>query len=316
MNEVMMDMQMKRMMLIVNPKAGKCRGVKRLSDMIQTIQDHGYLPTVLLTGKNGDARRFAHDHGGGAEVVCCAGGDGTFSEVVAGMVEAQHHAPIGYIPAGSVNDYASSLGLSLDLCQAASDAVDGVAQSFDIGSLNGRPFAYVAAFGSLARVSYSAPQDLKNVLGHFAYVLEGICDLHMLRAQSVSIDTDDEHIEGEYLLGTISNSTSIGGILRFDSSEAKMDDGYLELLLISMPATMWELAEIVQALSTRSYSGCRCITYRKSRKVSIVSDSPLPWTLDGEYADDSRCAEIENIPNAIRVMRPKGAAEKDTSVAQ
>lgn len=176
-------MRKKSIVLIVNPKAGRCKGVKQLSGITQTIQEKGYLPIVLLTRKPGDARRFAYEHGDEVEVVCCVGGDGTFSEVVSG----KHSTPIGYIPAGSTNDYASSLGLSLNLHVAASDAVDGFSQSFDIGMLNGQPFAYVAAFGMLAKVSYSAPQDLKNILGHFAYVLEGICDLHSLRTEAMAI---------------------------------------------------------------------------------------------------------------------------------
>ncbi len=298
-------MRKKSIVLIVNPKAGKCKGAKHLSEITKTIQEKGYLPIVLLTSKTGDARRFAYEHGDEVEVVCCVGGDGTFSEVVSGMVSGKHSTPIGYIPAGSTNDYASSLGLSLNLKVAASDAVDGFSQSFDIGMLNGRHFAYVAAFGMLAKVSYSAPQDLKNILGHFAYVLEGICDLHSLRAEAMAIDTDEEHIEGEYLLGTISNTTSIGGILQFDSGEVNLNDGYLELLLISKPSTTREFAQIVQALSTRSYSGCSCITYRKSKHVRIISHNQIPWTLDGECAGESSYVEIENIPNAIYVMIPR-----------
>lgn len=294
----------KRIILIVNPRAGRCKGAKHLGDLAQAIQDEGYLPVVLLTGKPGDARRYACEHGSEGEVVCCVGGDGTFSEVVSGMIAAKHFTPIGYIPAGSTNDYASSLGLSLNLHTAALDAINGQPKSFDIGIFNGQAFAYAAAFGTLARVSYSAPQNLKNVLGHFAYVLEGIFDFHSLRAEAMEIDTDDEHLEGEYLLGTISNATSIGGILQFDSKEVRLNDGYFELLLLSKPATAREFAHLVQALRTRAYSGCRCIAYRRSRHVRIVSRNSIPWTLDGERAEESRQVEIENIPNAIHVMVP------------
>lgn len=279
-------------------------GAKHLGNIVQTVQDKEYLPVVLLTGKPGDARRFACEHGGEAEVVCCVGGDGTFREVVSGMIAAKHSTPIGYIPAGSTNDYASSLGLSLNLHTAALDAIDGEPQSFDLGIFNGQPFAYAAAFGALARVSYGTPQDLKNALGYFAYVLEGIFDLHSLRAEVMEIETDDEHLEGEYLLGTISNAASIGGILQFDSREICLNDGYFELLLLSKPATTREFAQLVQALRTRSYSGCRCLAYRRSRHARIVSRNSIPWTLDGERAEESRHVEIEAIPNAIRIMVP------------
>lgn len=305
----------KRIVLIVNPRAGRCRGAKHLGDLAQAIQDKEYLPVVLLTGKPGDARRFACEHGGEADVVCCVGGDGTFSEVVSGMAAAKHSAPIGYIPAGSTNDYASSLGLSLNLHTATLDAIGGEAQSFDLGIFNGQPFAYAAAFGALARISYGTPQDLKNALGYFAYVLEGIFDLHSLRAEAMEIDTDDEHLEGEYLLGTISNAASVGGILQFDSREVRLNDGYFELLLLSKPATTREFAQLMQALRTRSYSNCRCLAYRRSRHVRIVSRNPIPWTLDGERAEEGRHAAIETIPNAIRVIVPRKQADLPASDA-
>ena len=300
-------MSEKKILLILNPRAGKCKGAKQLFDIIKAVQDSGYIPEVLLTYKNGDARRFACEYGAAVEVVCCIGGDGTFSEVVAGMVDGGHHTPIGYIPAGSTNDYASSLGLSHVLYEAAVDAVTGTPQTFDIGLLNGQPFAYVAAFGMLAKTSYSVPQDLKNILGHFAYILEGIYDLRSLRPESLEIDTDDEHIEGDYLLGTVSNTTSIGGILQF---KADMNDGYLELMLVSMPSNPREFAQLVQALSTHDYTACDCITFRKSKKVKITAQNKLPWTLDGEAAEDCREVFIENVPNAIRVKVPAKAMEE------
>jgi len=295
-------MRKKSVVLIVNPKAGKCKGIKRLGDIIQTIQQNGCLPTVLLTQKSGDARQFAFDYGNEVDIVCCVGGDGTFSEVVAGMVGGKHSTPIGYIPSGSTNDYAASLNLPSDLQDAASVAVNGYPQSFDIGILNDHPFAYVAAFGMLAKVSYNAPQDLKNVLGHFAYILEGICDLHTLRAERMSIDTDTEHFDGEFLLGTISNTTSIGGILQFSASDVQLNDGYLEVLLIAKPITTREFAQIIQALRTRVYTECDCIIYRKCKTVRITSQNSIPWTLDGEEMDGDLNNEIKNVPNAIRVM--------------
>lgn len=297
-------MRKKRIVLIVNPKAGKCKGVKHLGEITQAIQDQGYLPIVLLTHKSGDANRFAYEHGNEVEVVCCVGGDGTFSEVVSGMVAGNHRTPIGYIPAGSTNDYASSLGLSRNPHVAASNAVDGFSQSFDIGMFNGQPFAYDAAFGTLAKVSYSTSQDLKNMIGRYAYFLEGVCNLYGLRAETMAIDTETEHIEGKYLFGSISNTTSIGGILKFDSGEVKLNDGYLELLLISKPSSPLEFIQLVQALSTRSYSESRCVIYRKCKHVRIISQNLIPWTLDGERAKESNFVEIENIPNVIHVMVP------------
>ena len=297
-------MPKKRIVLIVNPKAGQCKGVKQLGEITLAIQERGYFPTVLMTRRSGDASRFACEHGNDAEAICCVGGDGTFSEVVAGMVAGRHSAPIGYIPAGSTNDYASSLGLSRNLHIAALNAVDGFSQSFDIGMFNGHPFAYTAAFGMLAKVSYSTPQKLKNIVGRLAYFLEGIRDLHSLRAEAMTIDTDGERIEGKYLFGAVSNTTSIGGILHFDSGDVKLNDGYLELLLISKPSSLREFAQFVHALSTRAYSESSCIIYRKCKRVRIISHKRIPWTLDGEPAKESDQVDIEVVPQAIHVMTP------------
>lgn len=304
-------MGMNSVVLIVNPRAGKCQGSKKLCDIVQTIQERGYLPTILITHRPGDARRFACEHGDKGRVICCVGGDGTLSEVISGMIAGHHDTPIGYIPAGSTNDYASSLGIPLDLIRATAQATDGVPRCFDVGMIDQQPFAYVAAFGTFAKVAYGTSQNLKNVLGHFAYILKGFCCLHSLRAESISIDADDEHFEGEYLLGAVGNSTSIGGIIRLNPDEVKLDDGYLELLLISKPATGREFLQLLRALCTRTYSACSCITLRKSRHVRITAPRSIPWTIDGEYASESRQVDIRNAANAIRVMLPRQVTGQD-----
>jgi len=294
----------KNILLIINPKAGKCKGIKKMPDIVRTIQSKGFLPTVLLTEKAGDARRYACEYGGRANIICCVGGDGTFSEVVSGIVEGGHSTPIGYLPSGSTNDYAASLHLSPDLCAAAEQVLDGVAQAFDIGLFNGHPFAYVAAFGMPAKVSYSVPQNIKNVLGHFAYILEGIRDLHALRAEAMAVHVDEEILEGKYLMGCFSNTMSIGGVLQFSPEDAIMDDGYLEVLLVSRPSTAREVTKMIYALRTRNYGDCPCITYRKAKKATIISENKLPWTIDGECMEDFRQSEIETLPKKIHVMVP------------
>jgi len=236
--------------------------------------------------------------------VACIGGDGTFSEVVSGMVEGENSCIIGYLPAGSANDYGASLGLSTDLCNAAYDIINGEPQPFDIGLFNGHTFAYVAAFGAFAKVSYSTSQDLKNVLGHLAYVLEGLKDLQSLRSEHVRLELDGESLEGDYILGMISNAISIGGILRFDPNQINLNDGYLELMLISMPANAWEFSQLVQALSSQSYTECSAITFRRARKIRLLADAQMPWTLDGEYMQGSSEILITNSSSAIQVIVP------------
>lgn len=295
---------MKQVLLILNPRAGKCKGSKKLSDILEILQKGGCITTVMITGKAGDARRYACEYCGAYDIVVCIGGDGTFSEVVSGIVSGHHDIPIGYIPAGSANDYASSLGLSFDLCVAARDIVSGMPKYYDIGRFNQQPFAYVVAFGSFAKISYNAPQDLKNVLGHFAYILEGIKDLHNLHPEHVRIETDEEQFEGDYLLGIFSNAMSIGGLLRYDKEMIGLNDGYLELMLIEMPTTPWEFSQMIQAMSNREYNQSSRIIFRRSKRISIHTDAIIPWTLDGERAEADNDVDICNVPNAIQVIVP------------
>lgn len=297
----------KRLLLIINPKAGKCKGTKRITELLQIFQSGGYLCTVALTEKAGDARQLVRDMSKDYDLISCIGGDGTFSEVVSGMVEGGHKQPIGYLPAGSANDYGVSLGLSFDLCAAANDVISGTPKLLDIGYFNGRPFAYVVAFGAFVKASYSTPQDLKNMLGHLAYVFSGIKDLQALRPHHVCLELDGEPLEGEYIYGMISNAISIGGILRFNPDDVSLNDGYLELMLISMPANAWELSQLIQALSTQSYAECSNIIFRRCRRLLIHTDPELPWTLDGEYAQGSDEILIESASNAISVIVPDRA---------
>jgi len=287
----------------VNPKAGKCEGIKRLQEVLRVFQHAQYLSTVLLTEKSGDAAEFAMQYGNEHDMIVGIGGDGTFSEIVSGMVSGKIDKPIGYIPAGSANDYGSSIGLSNDVYTAACDIVNGRSQWFDIGLFNERPFVYVAAFGSFAKVSYQTPQDLKNLFGHAAYILEGVREFP-LRSEHVAMEIDGEKIEGDYILGFISNTLSIGKIIRFSPREVLMNDGYLEIVLVSMPSNPKDLSEIIQALSTQSYSGCRNIVFRRGKKIRIQASDEMSWSLDGEYAQSKEESVVSIVPNAIRVMVP------------
>lgn len=295
----------KRIVLIVNPKAGKCYGLKQLGNIVQAVQEKRNPPTVFLTRAVGDALHYVQNNcDNDIEEVLCVGGDGTLSEVSAGMFFQSHCLPIGYIPTGSTNDYAASLGLSRSVSIATIDAIDGFPQPFDIGTLNKQPFIYVAAFGAFAKVAYSTPQILKNTLGYFAYILKGICSIHKCHPESVSIDTDSEHIEGKFFLGTISNSLSIGGFLHFSQDDVSLNDGYLEMLLFSKPKNIRELAQIYHAWRTRSYLHCNCIIYRKVKQIHLKSPNNIPWTVDGECMNENNCVDIKVVPNGIYVMIP------------
>lgn len=296
---------MRSMLVIVNPRSGMRQGAKNLCEILSIFQAGGYLPTVLMTEKSGDARRFVHEYGSGSEIVVCIGGDGTLNEVVTGMVEAGYTQPIGYLPAGSTNDFASSLGLSRDILTAARDVVTGSPATYDVGRFGDRCFTYVASFGAFTRTSYSTPQDVKNALGHVAYILSGIYDLTRIRAIPMRIETDEKVFEGEYIFGAISNSTSIGGMLHLDPHIVDLNDSLLEVLLIRMPANAAELAQLLYALSTQVFEESECIQFISTTGVSITTREDVDWSLDGEYERGRESIRVVNVHDAIRVIVPE-----------
>jgi len=294
---------MKPVLLIVNPASGTCQGGKRLSEIVNAFQAGGFLPSVLMTQKSGDATVFAQKYAADFPLVVCVGGDGTFSETLSGLIASGTQVPLGYIPAGSTNDFASTLKLSNQLVTAAQAVVDGKPQQMDVGCFNDRFFAYTASFGVFTKTSYATPQDLKNTLGYLAYVLEGIRDLATIQPLRLQIDVNGEQLEGDYIFGAVCNSTSLGGIIQLDSNVVDLNDGLLELLLIKMPATPIELAKMIHALHTKQYDSCEGIRFLSTPEIRIHTDGPgFTWTLDGEPVESEQETIIRNVHDAYQIM--------------
>ncbi len=296
----------KRLFLIMNPYAGKRLGRRHLSDILEKFCRADYVPTVLMTSGQGHGRRLASDYGGEADLVVCVGGDGTFNETVSGLLEKKRDVPIGYIPCGSTNDFAGSIGLPRDLLKAADVILEGAPRTYDVGRFGERYFTYIASFGAFTRASYATPQNAKNVLGHLAYVLEGLKDLPSLRPWHVRLETENAIFEGDYIFGAISNATSVGGILTLDPARVDMNDGLLELLLVRMPANAAELNDCIRALQERNYDLADAITFHSAARVTVTADPSMDWTLDGEQEPGRAVIEVQNIPDAIRLITCRG----------
>ena len=295
---------MKRLLLIMNPASGTRKANPHLSEILSIFSQADYECAVWMTQKRGDATELTALRGAEADLIVCIGGDGTFNEVVTGAVNAGIRTPIGYIPAGSTNDFAASLGLPKNVLQAAQAIVAGRPQAYDVGRFQGRCFTYVASFGAFTKTSYATSQNVKNALGHLAYVLEGIKELSSLHSYHVTITLDDgEREEGDYVFGAVSNSTSVGGILTLDPEIVDMNDGQFELLLVKFPKNPAELAEIILSLSSQKYDS-PFLLFRPARKLMVEADPDMDWTLDGEFAKGSELIRIENLHSAIRVMVP------------
>lgn len=291
----------KRVSMIINPCAGTKRMRGMLTEVVAEFNRAGYKSTVFITGKRGDATEFAAKECGGSDLVICSGGDGTLNEVINGLMSGGLKIPIGYIPAGSTNDFANSLHLSSDIPTAVRDIINGGPMNLDIGLINGQYFSYVASTGIFTRTTYSTPQNLKNLLGHAAYVLEGAKDLTSFTPIYFKIEHDSGSFSGEYILGAVCNSTSLGGVLKLDPEIVDMNDGLFELLFIRMPNSLDELLQITNALTRKNYD-CEMIDFVTSSNVNIISDDPLDWTLDGELCRCGDAVRVENIHNAIQVV--------------
>lgn len=294
---------MKKMLFVMNPYAGTRRGTKDLSEILGVFNQANYEVITYMTSAAGDACNIVRDRSEGKDLVVCCGGDGTLNETVSGLLSAGLDIPIGYIPAGSTNDFASSLKLSLNLVQAARDIVEGQPVSYDAGRFGDRYFTYVASFGAFTRVSYNTPQSVKNALGHTAYLLSGISELSQIRDIHIRMEMDDQIIEDDFLFGAISNSTSVGGVLTLKPDQVDMSDGLFEILLVRKPRSFTELTECVTAMQNLDYFGCPNITFCSAASVKISTYEDLNWTLDGEKAEGMNEIRVENLHHAIRLIQ-------------
>ncbi len=270
-------------------------------DIVQTLQEAGNRVTVHVTSCRGDATEVAAQESGRYEMVVVCGGDGTLNEVINGLMRVEHRPPIGYVPTGTTNDFASSLGLSKKPKQAVANILRGQPHPHDVGWFGGAYFSYIASLGAFTRVSYTTPQKLKNTFGHMAYLLEGAKDIGGLKPFQLRAEWADGSCEGEFLFGSVSNSTSVAGLFRLSPHDVQLDDGQFEVLLIRNPHNPVELQRIVTGLVQQKYDE-RYVTFFHTDRLHVLTDLPLPWTLDGECGGEHRDIWIENRKHAIEIV--------------
>ncbi len=307
---------MKRLLLIINPRAGLRRANRYLVDIIGIFNAADYDVTVFVTGAQGDAERTARARGGDFDLVVCIGGDGTFNEMLAGLRGGGWTVPMGYIPAGSTNDFATSLRLSRSIPQAAGDIVVGKPRPLDVGRFNGRYFSYVASFGAFTRASYATPQNVKNTLGHLAYLLAGVREVTAIRATHLRLTLDDGRVfEDDYLFGAITNSTSVAGVLTLDSNLVDLNDGLFEIILIRKPQNLLELNDCILALTTQDYK-TPMLTLVSAARLEVDAPADMSWTLDGERADGAAHCVIENLHSDIQIITNPRSGKRKKALKQ
>lgn len=291
----------KKLLFIINPVAGKKRMKTFVLDVLDIFAKEGYASTVMITGRRGDATRFA-SYGAEYDLIVCAGGDGTLNEVISGMLKSDVHTPLGYIPCGSTNDFATSMGISTNIKKCAESIVRAQPLPLDVGSFNDKHFTYVASFGAFTAASYSAPQDAKNFWGPIAYVFEGIKDLQSIKPYHVKFTSGDEVYEDDYVFGAIANSTSFGGIVKLKDELVCLNDGLFEVLLIKMPQNIVDLNNIITSLSANNFDK-RHFDFFKASKLTVSPSEILPWSLDGEYVLPKEEITVENLHGIIEFCK-------------
>ena len=305
---------MKKLLYIYNPAAGRRTAKASLSDVVEVFSRQGYEITVHPTQGRGDATRTVLEDGGGVDRVVCCGGDGTLNETVQGLLAlpADKRPVLGYIPAGTTNDFSRTLELPRTLPELAEAAGAGAPRPIDVGEAAGRPFTYVAAFGLFTDVSYSTPQANKNLLGHFAYLLEGMGRLASIPSYHMKVSTrSGTEVEGDFIYGMVGNTVSVGGLVNLPRDKVLLDDGRFEVILIRQPKTAKDWQSILTALTTLELSkdGEGAVVGFSAGEVTFTCDAPVAWTVDGEFGGEQQITTVKNLPRALTIACGAGSTE-------
>ena len=295
---------MKRnLMLIINPAAGRGGYKQNLGEALNVLDRGGFRTTLFFTSGPGEATNFAKEYGGQYDVVACVGGDGTLSEVIGGIMKLKNPPQLGYIPMGTANDVATTLALPKnDTVGAANRIVKGQPHPYDVGGFgDDRYFAYIAAFGAFTDVSYATPQNQKKILGHLAYILQGAMQLPKIESYKTRVEYDDGVIEGNLIYGSLSNSTSVAGIVKLREEMVALGDGISELVLVKDPGSVEGIGEILASVISHRFDSDKLIILH-TRKAKFSFEKPVAWTRDGEDGGKHTNIELCNYPRPIEFI--------------
>lgn len=296
----------KKMLFVYNPKSGRALIRNKLADILDIFAAAGFEMTVIPTRAHDEARVVVAERAEGYDLVVCSGGDGTLDEIVTGMIQSGFQTPIGYIPSGSTNDFGKSLSISKNMLRAAETVVQGVNFPCDYGRFNKDIFVYIAAFGLFTDVSYETGQEIKNVLGHMAYLLEGMKRLSSVRTCHMKVRWEQNEVEEDFIFGMITNSISVGGFKNITGRNVKLDDGVFEVTLIKSPKNPVELSNIMISLLNRDIDTDTMYCFRTA-ELELESEEPVAWTLDGENGGRHKRVKIQNVCQGIEIRVKKDA---------
>ena len=293
---------MKKMLFIVNPKSGREQIRSKLLEVLDLFSAAGYEIQIHITQRQKDAAEAAARWGQEKDLVVCSGGDGTLNEVISGMMELPRTPLLGYIPSGSTNDYASSLEIPKQTMDAARNVLEGQPFPIDVGKFcKDRYFVYIAAFGAFTEISYQTSQDKKNLLGHQAYMLEGVKDLGALESHRIKVEWDGNVLEEEFIFGMVTNTISVGGFKGLVTQSVALNDGEFEVLLIRNPRTPRDLSNIISYMFLKEEPNDYVFKFRAGH-IRITAEEPVDWVLDGEFGGSRLEVEVENLKERIQIL--------------
>ena len=294
----------KRVMLIVNPKAGKRRSKFAVSDIADMFSRAKFEVAIYFTSFEYDAEYLVKEHAKEFDIVACCGGDGTVNQIIKGMMDIENCPPLGYIPAGTTNDLAASLGMTKNFKKATKVIISEEGLPFDVGTFDDSYFAYIASFGAFTEVSYNTSQKAKNLFGRLAYIFAAVRCMSKIKSYHIKVETENENFEDNYIFGAITNSTSIAGVFKFENDMVDFADGKYEVMLIKQPKTLVGAFVTCMSMFNKSYKNDNLVMFRAS-DIKITSDEPLDWALDGEHKTGNTVVTIKNNPQAINIIRKK-----------
>ena len=290
----------RRMMLLINPHSGRGLSKTALGTIVSKLCDADYSVTVYFSYDQ-TPEQIAYDHANEHDLLVCVGGDGTLSGVISGLLSAKISIPVGYIPAGTANDVANTLALSRDPSLAARKILQGTPKPIDIGKFHERFFTYIAAFGAFTGAPYMTPHSAKRALGHFAYVLGGLADVAAIKPRHTIVEYDGKIIEGDFIFGGVTNSTSVAGFIKLNAGRVNLADGEFEIILVKQPVVLTDFLDIISSLTVQTYDGDNVHMLHAS-SVKFTFEEEVAWTVDGENGGRHKNVEITNCHKAIEIV--------------
>ena len=303
-----MDKKKSKILLIVNPCAGKNKSRASIVDIVERFSTENYEFTIKTTAGRGDATEIVKTCIADNDLVVCCGGDGTLNETINGIMQLSRRVPVGYIPTGSTNDLANTIGIPTEVKDAVDLILNGHTNTYDIGLFNNRFFSYVASFGPATKMSYTTPQKLKNLLGHGAYMVNTfvfhlISTLKEVKPVHIRFEYDGGVIDDIFYFAAISNSTSVAGVFKYDASDIKLNDGLFEVILVRNVRSVADTFHMFGKILRRAYDG-ENLLYFKTSSVRMTFDEPQDWTLDGEYGGSHKEVRLQVLPRALDICSP------------